>query len=134
MSKNNISSNAEQNNDQDICEIGESSNIINMPRNMNTNRNDLSVLELSIASSKYTLSGDDMLSNLSFSSQGVNTKTTGSDDIIISGHSSQTENNINKIKLNHSNLSHISTLLNEKKFNIGSIVSPRAGNLKLIFR
>lgn len=41
---------------------------INLPKFKQAKSNDLSKLEVSVASSKYTLSGDDMVSNLSFES------------------------------------------------------------------
>jgi hypothetical protein len=58
----------------DTCEVSESINAINLPRYLNPHKNDLTALEISIASSKYTLSGDDMTSNLSFESQGGKAK------------------------------------------------------------
>jgi hypothetical protein len=53
-------------NKDDTCEVSESTNAVNIPRFMKPNKNDLSAIEISIASSKYT---DDILSNLSFESK-----------------------------------------------------------------
>jgi hypothetical protein len=62
------------------CEVEDTSCIINTPRGFSTNRNDLSGMDVSLSSgsSKYTHSGCD----LSFDSQGVNTKVSLEDIIM----------------------------------------------------
>jgi hypothetical protein len=84
----------------ETSEITDNTNVINIPRDFKTKRNDLSALELSITSSKYTLSGDDMtLSNLSFDSHSVmNTKNTHEDnEIIIQSQSGERASYMDKI-------------------------------------
>jgi hypothetical protein len=78
---------------------------INYPKNSNSNPNDLSYI--SGNSSKYTLSGDDMISNSSSKS-----KKSDAEIIIKTGK-------------NESNLSNISNLITEKKYDIKEVINPR---------
>jgi hypothetical protein len=63
--------NFNENFDDDTSEVKESLNEINILPKFKTHKNDLSAFELSTNSSKNTLSGDDMISNISFYSQEV---------------------------------------------------------------
>jgi hypothetical protein len=66
-----VSKLSDNNNDDDTCEITETTTAVNILPNFKTHKNDLSAIELSTSSSKYTSSGDDILSNISFDSNGL---------------------------------------------------------------
>lgn len=92
-----IPKSSDRSNNYDISENNDHRASINIPRQSKAKANDLSRFEVSITTSKNTLSGDDMLSNLSFDSH-----------VIINGRNSNvTENEI--IMEDASNIRKLST-------------------------
>jgi hypothetical protein len=117
-----VSKLTDNNSKEDICDVTESTNAVNLPRNLYPNRNDLSALEISIVSSKYTLSGDDMLSNLSFESHGVNTSKQTNDiegEIILNNRKAY-KGSFVEHQLDHSN----STINKDREREIGRYLLP----------
>jgi hypothetical protein len=86
VSKNPDTCNKDNKDDEDgVCEISESTGSINLPRYTTPNKNDLTALEISIASSsRYTLSGDDM--SFESHSMGSNSRiNTLENELILQG-------------------------------------------------